>query len=164
MRRRPITAILATVLLGAVQTSAQERIDQLRHQFQQENEPVRQAKLFPKLGDALIRQVKKDADARDYPAALESLREYRDDSRRVIDALKATGRNAEKKSAGFRELEIHLRKSLRDVNAIVVSLPYDQKQPFEPAQRELEEMDQELIHMLFPRQPEHKQAARKPQS
>jgi hypothetical protein len=78
--------------------------------------------------------------------------------------LKATGRNAEKQPAGFRELQIHARKSLRQVTQVVLGAPFDQREPFAAAQHDIEQIDQQLIQMLFPPPPERRKGGGKPKS
>ena len=59
---------------------------------------------------------------------------------------------AGKKSAGFRELEMHLRQSLHQVNDIVFGMPFGEREPLRKAQKDIEDLDNRLVKELFPRQ------------
>ena len=145
--------IALTTLSFAAGAAGEDRLGALREQFQADRDPVHQAKNFPKLGDALFEELRKEADAGELAAAEAVLTEYRDDLRRIVAALKATGRNAEKQSGGFRELQIYLRKALLRLDQIILVVPFDRREPFEAQRRDVAAMDTELFHLLFPRQP-----------
>ncbi len=132
---------------------AQDHLAELQAQFNQESDPVRKAKALMKFGDAQFELLGKQADAGNYGEALHVLQEYREEVKVTHAALKATGLDAEKKPGGFKQLQIHVRKSLRKLNQTITSLPYKERDPFEAIRRELEEIDKELVDMLFPRQP-----------
>jgi len=143
-------------LLFVLPAAGQDRVDTLRQQFVREPDPVRHAKLFPKLGEALLARARSDEDAGQPGHALAALREYRDDLHKSFESLKAAGRNAEKHPAGFRELQIHTRKSLQQINQVVLGAPFDQREPFVVLQHAIEQIDQQLIQMLFPPPPEQR--------
>ncbi len=144
------------LLLLAIAARAQDRVEALRQQFIRESDPVRHAKLFPKLGEALLARARNEEDTGETGRALALLREYRDDLKKSFDGLKATGKNAEKHPAGFRELQIHTRKSLHQVSQVVLGAPFDQREPFAATQHDIEQIDQQLIQMLFPPPPEQR--------
>lgn len=133
--------------------AAQDRLPLLRDQFQAERDVVHQAKNFSKLGDALLAEVRRQAEAGDVSAARAAFEEYRDDVRRLLTGLKATGRNAERHPSGFKELQIYLRKTLRNLDQLVLLVPFESREPFDGLRRDIGGMDEELFHLLFPRQP-----------
>lgn len=147
-------AVMAIVTLpAAAGARGQDHLAFLREQFQAEHDVVHQAKSFPKLGDALLDQMRKDADAGNIADAQAVFTEYRNDLQRTVAALKAREHNAEKHPGGFKELEIYLRKTLRGVEQIILLVPFEQRAPFEAQRREVSAIDEELFHLLFPRQP-----------
>jgi hypothetical protein len=135
---------------------ARETLETLRARFRGENEAVKRAKFFPKFGAALLEEMKKEGDAGRFQEAFAILREYRDAVRMTLDALEATGRDAEKHPAGFLQLEVHLRQSLRQVGDIVRSFPYAERELFQPVQKDLDQIAERLVKELFPRGPEPK--------
>ncbi len=152
-------ALAGLLLPGA---SAQNQIAELQTQFNRENDPVRKVKVLMKLGGAQFELMHKETDDGNYEQALRTLGEYRDEVSTTEAALKATGTDAERKPGGFKQLQIHLRKSLREIDQTIMAMPDGQRPPFETVRRDLLRIDKELIDMLFPRQPGKGQEKEKP--
>jgi hypothetical protein len=146
-------ALLAAGICAAPALAGQS-LERLREEFRQETDPVQRARLFPKLGVALLAEMKKKEGAREYDGVPALFLEYRDGATAAYSGLEATGRDAEKQSAGFRELEMHLRKSLHPLNDIVFGMPFDEREPLRKPQKDIEELDNRLVKGLFPRRPE----------
>ena len=140
-------------LLPLSSALAQDRLAELRARFSQQNDPVRKAKVLSKLGQAEIELLRKEVSAGQYAEALRLLEEHREEVKATYAALKQSGINPEKKPGGFKDLQIHLRKTSRQLRDAILILPYSQREPFHTIRGELEEMESELIDMLFPRQP-----------
>lgn len=155
-----LTWIALIALLVAPAVWAQRDVEELRARFQRETKPVDKARAFPKLGEAQLVRVRDLASKEKYEEALETFEQYRDDAVLAGNGLKSSGINAEKKSNGFKHLQIHLRRSGRFIEDTIASLPFDRREPFEAIRKELEKLDQELIDMLFPRQPGRKPDAK----
>ena len=115
--------------------------------------PVRRAKCFPKLGDAYVGLVRLEVKSGDYQEASTVLEEYIEATNKLHTTLKAAVPDPEKKSDGFKQLEAHLRESIRILNDLVFGLPVDQRDPFKAGVQDLLEINSELIKELFPRQP-----------
>jgi hypothetical protein len=144
------SALLAAGFI-ATPARADEPLGNLRQEFQQQADPVKRAKLFPKLGAALIAEMKKQEAAKQFDRVPPLFLEYRDSAAAAFAGLAGTGRDAEKHPAGFRELEMHLRRSLHVVNDIVFGLPLEDREPLRKPQQEIEDLDNRLIKALFPR-------------
>ena len=166
MRWKPITAlvllaasvVMSTPMSASISTSTsasspQARLGALREQFQADHDAVHRAKNFWKLGDALLAEMRTEAEAADVAAAQRTFEEFRGDLRATLGALKNSGRNAEQHPSGFKELQIYLRKTLRDLDQIILIVPFEQRRPFETTRRDVAAIDDELFHILFPRQP-----------
>lgn len=151
---RSFVVFAAALLL--VTGAAAQRVEDLRPQFGRETDPVRKARLFPKVGEMQLDLVRSLATQEKYPEALAALEQYRDDARVTHAALKSSGINAEKKPGGFKQFQIHLRKGARHVTDTIAALPFEQRESFQAIEKEIEKLDQELILMLFPRQPGRK--------
>ena len=141
------------VFLAPVALLAQAPASALQAQFNQERDAVRKARLLPKLGDEQFRVLTAQAQAGGYAEALETLKSYRDNVAAAHAALKSSGVNAEKKPNGFKQLQMHVRKSLRVLEHITMTLPVDQREPFVAIRDELSKINDELIELLFPRRP-----------
>ena len=138
----------------------QNNTAELRSKFTNETDPVRKAKLLVPLSEAEFREILKDADSEDFGGALAIFQQYRDEAQACQKALEGKEPDPEKHPNGFKQLQISLRQSLRRLSDIIVELPADDQEPFLDVRRDLEQMDRQLIHELFPRRP---QAAPEPQ-
>src|SRR5271167_299738 len=145
-----ISALLAAAIFAEAARAA-ENVERLREQFHQGQDPVQRAKLFPKLGAALLDEMKKLEAAKQYEQVLPLFLEYRDSAAAAFSGLTATGVDPEKHSAGFRELEMYLRRSLHQVNDVVFGMPLEDREPLRKAQQEIEDLDNRLVKALFPR-------------
>ena len=153
-------AVAALLLVAALAASGQDRLAQLRSDFERSSDPVRKAKALAKLGRLEIQQVREDAQAGKAAQALSQLEEYRNQVRNAHEALKATGVDAEKRYAGFKQLQISVREALRQLDDIIFAVPVDQRAPFRVVREDLDGINAQLMHALFPRQG----AAEKPKS
>jgi hypothetical protein len=130
---------------------------ELRSRFSHETDPVRKAKLLVPLGEAEFRDILKDTDSDNFGEALAIFQQYRDEAQACQKALEGKEPDPEKHPNGFKQLQISLRQSLRRLSDIIVELPADEQKPFLDVRRDLEQIDRQLIHELFPRRPEHEQ-------
>jgi hypothetical protein len=102
------------------------------------------------------------ADAGEFIKSGALLEVYRDEVKSTFDALKATGLDAERKPGGFKELEIHLRKALKQIDDLVRKVPDGPRVPFQVARQDVIKVNRELIDLLFPRKPDKKTGQEKP--
>ena len=159
---RWILAVATASLLLTATARVQDRVAELKSQFSRESDPVRKAKALPKLGDAQFDRVRKEIGAENFSQALRIIEDYREEVRTTLAALKATGVDAERKPAGFKQLQLYVRKSLRELDQVVLALPEGQREPFEAVRRELLSVEKELLELLFPRQPGKSAEQQKP--
>lgn len=152
-RTRPALALAALLCTAAPGGSVAQTAD-----------PVKQAKDVVRAGQTQLERMRHEVRNEDYDAALRVLREYRDAIKSAHSGLKASGRDAEKKPNGFKNLQIHIRQSIPRLEQTILSVPVDQREPFETIRKELDAIDKELIDALFPRQPGKKSGETKPQS
>src|SRR4029077_11658045 len=90
----------------------------------------------------------------DEVASLHTLEQYRDEVQETVMALNGLGVDAERKPAGFKELQIGLRGTIRRIDDLILTLNVD-KRPFFRVVRNDLFMDQNgLIDELFPRKPD----------
>jgi hypothetical protein len=131
-------------------------------QYQHETDPVRKAKLLAKFGGDQVEQAKKELKSGDDVGSLHTLEHYRDEVRETVAGLKAAGIDAEKKPAGFKELQISLRETVRRVDDMIFTLPLDKRPFFREVRTDLVTGQNDLIDALFPREPGQK--SKKPNS
>jgi hypothetical protein len=81
------------------------------------------------------------------------MEKYRDNVRAALDALKKSHPDAEKHSSGYKQLEIHLGKGLREIRDVLIAVPEPFRPPMQLVAQDLRDMDMELLRLLFPRRP-----------
>jgi len=134
----------------------------LQVRFDREPSGVQKAKLLGKLGDAQFEEARRAGKAGEYDALGLTLEKYRDNVRAAVETLKKQHPNAEKQSNGYRQLEMHVRKGIREVDETILVSPEGYKPPLQIVRQDLIEMDDELLKMLFPRRPVEKHDAAPP--
>lgn len=150
---RLFTAIVTAALLCAVASTflaGQDRTAELRSRFEHEPNPVQKAKLMPELGEAEFQQVRKDLEDQRVAEALNLLRDYDSQVNTCVKSLAGTNVDPDKHPAGFKQLQISIRESLRHIDALVPSMTSDQQAPFLEIRKDLDEVDRHLIEQLFP--------------
>jgi hypothetical protein len=145
--------LIAAVTLGAP-LAAQDRLAEDLAKYQHETDPVHKSRALVKLGDDQIDLAKKQLKEEDEVASLHTLEQYRDEVHEMVTALNAMGVDAERKPAGFKELQISLRETIRRIDDLILTLSVDKRPFFRTVRNDLF-MDQNvLIDELFPRKPE----------
>lgn len=146
-----LSALLLAPLLSFAQTPQQVRqLDKLEQKFANEKDPVNRAKAFAQLLPREIDAASAEISDGNTPAGIARLRHYRDLARQVHQALLATGRNPAKKSAGFLQLQIALRESLRRLSDLLFMTPLGQRDPVEVVRGDLSLLNSQLLGELFP--------------
>jgi hypothetical protein len=146
-------ALIAAVAWSAPAV-AQDRLTADLARYEQEADAVRKARALVKLGDDQIDEARKQLKAGDDVGSLHTLERYRDEIQHVAEALKATGVDPEKKPAGYKELQISLRETIRHIDDLILSLPVDKRPFFREVRTDLVKTQNDLIDALFPRQPD----------
>jgi hypothetical protein len=152
--------LVAIIPVGIVRAKADD-VNSLQTRFDRESNSVHKAKLLEKLGDAQLELTRRASQANDYTTIGFVMEKYRDNARAAIDALKKDHRDAEHHTSGYKQLQIHVHKSLREVDETLVVAPDEFRPPLEVVRRDLANMDDELLELLFPRHPLEKKPSRK---
>jgi hypothetical protein len=151
--RRVWVAVFGVALVvGSL--GAQDRTAELRARFEKETDAVRKAGLVAPLADSEFRDMHEKIDAGDLAAAADVAGRVRDEAEAGKKALDAKHRDAEVHPEGYKKLEISVRESVRRLDDIMVSLAKDEQKPFAEVRADLETLNRELIHQLFPKRPE----------
>jgi hypothetical protein len=120
--------------------------------------------MMPQYGDLEFQSVHDAIEEGNLSLAVDRVKQYRDAAQSVANNLDAKVADPEKHPAGFKQLQISLRSSLRRLEDIIVRLPSDDAKPFQELRKDLEELDRRLVRELFPRQPVVEPAPPKPKS
>jgi hypothetical protein len=143
---------LAIVLLAAT-PAVEQSVAELQTRFDGEANSVHKAKVLEKLGDAQFAEARHAEKEGDNNAVDATLEKYRDNVRAALDALKKQHPDAEKHSNGYRQLEMHLRKGIRETEEAMLAAPEPYKPPLQLVRADLVAMDEEMIKLLFPHRP-----------
>ena len=146
-------AVIAALALCAP-LAAQDRLAEDLAKYQHETDPVRKSRALAKLGDEQVELAKKQLKADDEVASLHTLEQYRDEVHDMVAALNGMGVDAEQKPAGFKELQISLRETIRRIDDLILTLNVDKRPFFRVVRNDLFADQNELIDELFPRKPE----------
>ncbi len=146
-----LSRLFAVSLLALLMASAApaESLDKLRQEVAGANDPVDRAKATAKLGDELVKQMLDRYKAGAYTDGEQLLGEYMKAVRAAHRGLKESGRDARRKPAGFKQLEIHLRKSEQALERIAHHAPADAREPLVQARSEVTAIHSELLQALM---------------
>jgi hypothetical protein len=152
-------ALVLLVAAALLQPSAfAQKPGDLQARFDREANSVRKAKIFQHLGDQQFADARHASQSRDYKAVAEIMEVYRNNARTVFNALKKDHPNAERQLSGYKQLQIHIHKSIREVDESLLVSPSEFKPPLMLVRQDLASMDDELLVMIFPRRPNEKKA------
>jgi hypothetical protein len=134
----------------------------LQARFDRESNAVHKAKMLEKLGDAQFEEARRAEKAGDNSKVGLTLEKYRDNVRAALEGLKKQHPNAEKQPNGYRQLEIHVRKGIREAGESLLVAPEPFKPPLQLVREDLVGLDDELLKLLFPLRPLNEKAAPPP--
>jgi hypothetical protein len=141
---------LMAVLLGSPAGPRAQTLE-LQARLARERNPVQRAKIMQKLGAAEFKDIERDVSDDQTGKALRSLDQYRAEVQECSKGLDAAGLNAEKKPAGFKQLQFSVREALRRIDGILASLDAEQQVPFRNVRKDLDQLNRHLLQELFPR-------------
>lgn len=148
-----LLVIVAAMVPAKNARAAGDDVSSLQARFDRESNSVHKAKLLEKLGDAQLEETRRASQASDYRTIGLVMEKYRDNARAAVEALKKDHPDAERHTNGFKQLQIHVHKSLREVDEVLVVAPDEFRPPLEIVRRDLADIDEELLDLLFPRHP-----------
>src|SRR5207302_2143685 len=143
-------AVVSLILFPAI---AQESVAELQAKFDHENNSIRKAKLLVKLGDAQFEEARRAGKEGDNNSVDATMEKYRDNVRAALEALKKQHPDAEKHSNGYRQMEMQVKRGIREVEDSMLAAPAPYKPPLQIVRQDLIAMDDELIRLLFPHRP-----------
>jgi hypothetical protein len=141
------------VFLAMLPPCDAQTLSDLQARFDRETRGVQKAKLAGKVGDAQFEEARRAGKEGNYNAVGLTLEKYRDNVRTALEALKKQHPDAEKQSNGYRQLQMHVRKGIREVDECLLVSPEGYKPPLQIVRQDLIALDDEMLKMLFPRRP-----------
>lgn len=144
--------VLCLLLLSLhVSVTLADRLADLQLHFDRESHAATKVKLLQKLGEAEFAAATTAQQAANYVEIGLLCEKYRDNVRTAFDLLKKQEPNVEKHAEGYRHLELQTRRGIREVEDLLIIVPAEVRPPLELVRDELIHVDDELIHLLFPR-------------
>ncbi len=124
-------------------------LESARGRLKKQTDPVGRAKAEIKISEILITLVS-DAVRDDKKELMEKwLSEYTATIRDAHQTLSKTGRDAHRRPGGFKDLEIALRRQIRQLEDIGVNLTLEDREPVEKAKDQAQTIRDELLKALF---------------
>jgi hypothetical protein len=133
--------------LGAHHTESEAEMEA---HFEREQNPVKKSIYATRLAQLKLQQVT-DAYAKgDLDQGQKLLDDYLQWVKRSWDLLRNSGRPAERKPQGFKELDIALREDARQFGDLEHRVPFTDREPVTKAAHEAEKIRGEVLAVLFP--------------
>jgi hypothetical protein len=145
---RPVLKNAATHTAASGATT--QPLKELQDRFDREDNSVRKAKLIQKLGDAQFEALHAAERAEDYATVGLTLEKYRDNIRQALEGLRKEHPDAERNSNGYRQLQIHAHRGIKEVDEALLAAPDEFKPPLELVRKDLTAMDDKMLELLFP--------------
>jgi len=152
--QRVALPILLAALCGLAE--AADKLSDLQARFDSEMNGVHKARMLQKLGDAEFEEAIRAEKSGDYTTVGLLMEKYRDNVRAASQVLEKENPDAERHPNGYKQLEMHVQKGLRQVDEILLIAPAEYKPPLQLVRTDLLTIDDELLRYLFPRKHENK--------
>jgi hypothetical protein len=144
-------AVAWAALFFAGSLAAVDKLADLQERFDKESHAVGKTKALDKLVDAEFEEIRKTSAAGDFVTAGLIFEKYRDNVRACLELLKKQEPDADKHANEYRRLEMQVRRGIREIEDTLVTAPPDVRPPLELVHKDILDMDDELIHLLFPK-------------
>jgi hypothetical protein len=128
---------------------AQDRLSKAKSLYAQETDPVRKAKLLGEMGPLEVDRARATFKSGSDEQALDILTQYSDEVQKTTAALMAARTDAVRRPAGFKELQIGLRVSLKRLDDFILSIPVEKRPWFRSVRSDLADVQNKLIDALF---------------
>lgn len=145
------------VLGGAADTASShkhpESEEELLARLEQENNPVKKAKLEILLGRMKLNQAFQEYNQGNFEPAWKNLDAYSSRMKEAWKILQDSGRIASKNPDGFKQLDIALRESRRALEDFETRVTFEERREVEKARKLTEELRKNVLDALFPPTP-----------
>jgi len=144
--------LLLVFSLGSrvVQSNKQlERLQKEKAGLTRQTDPVGRTKAQIRISEILINLIGDSVQAGDMEMMQKYLAEYRAAIEDAHQTMMKTGRDAHRKPGGFKDLEIALRRHVRQLGDIGKALTFDEREPLDKAKEEAIDIRDDLLKALF---------------
>jgi hypothetical protein len=138
-------------MLAAAVVEGADRVKELQDRFDKEPHATSKVKMLDKLAGAQFEAAGNAGATGDFSTVGLTFEKYRDNVRTVFQLLKKQEPDADRHPTGYRQLELQVRRGMREVAETLIIAPGELRPPLELVRQDLLDMDDELIRLLFPR-------------
>lgn len=142
----PLLAVL--VFLGPA--GAQDRTAELQQHFDKDSHAGSKVKLLEHLTDAQFDETRKASAAGDFNRVGFIFEKYRDNLRACFNLLRTQEPDADRHGNNYRRIELQARRGIREVDDTLSIMPAELRPPLELVHKDVQNIDDELIRLLFP--------------
>ena len=128
-----------------------DKLKELQDRFDRETHVGSKIKELQKLGPAQFELATKAGAAGDYVTVGLTWEKYRDNVRAAFELLRKQEPDVDKHAGSYRQLELGLRQGIRELEDTMLVSPEAVRPPLELVHKDLLDMDDALINLLFPR-------------
>jgi len=143
--------MLCAMLLMSGTAAGLDKVSDLQQRFDKETHAGAKVKELDKLTDAQFEAARKASAAGDYITVGFIMEKYRDNVRDCLELLKKQEPDADRHPGSYRQLELQTRRGLREVEDTMLTAPPELRPPLEIVHKDILDMDDELIRLLFPK-------------
>ena len=149
--RRYFLVLLAAACVSSASLRPADKLQELQERFDHETHAGGKVKELQKLGPAQFDVASKAGAAGDFVTVGLTWEKYRDNVRVAFDLLRKQEPDADRHPGNYRQLELGLRRGIRELEDTVLVAPEEVKPPLEIVHKDLLDTDDALIALLFPR-------------
>jgi hypothetical protein len=157
-----LAALCGVVAVVGAGAGAADKLSELQSRFDSETNGVHKARMLQKLGDAEFEEASRAEKAGDYNTVGVIMEKYRDNVRAASAAIEKENPDGERHPNGYKQLEMHVQKGLRELDEILLLAPAEFKPPLQLVRKDLLSLDDKLLRSLFPRRHEKPPASATP--
>jgi hypothetical protein len=157
-----LLVLLSAAALTWPRFAAPDKLSDLQSRFDHETNSVHKAKLFEKVGDEQFVETRRASQANDYTSVGQVMEKYRDNARAAMAALKKEHPDAERQLGGYKQLQMHIHRGLRELDETLLVAPQEYRPPLLLVRQDLVSIDDELLQMIFPHRPPPKRVVPPP--
>jgi hypothetical protein len=126
-----------------------QRLTNEQAKLQRQKDPVDRAKTGIKISEILLAFAGEAANSGDMETMQQRLSEYTETIQTAHRTLVETGRDAHRKPGGFKDLEIAIRRHLRQLEDMGGILSFDERDPVLKARDEASGVREAILNAMF---------------
>ena len=126
-----------------------QRLEKERQNLARQTDPVGRTKTEIRISEILLTLVSDAVQSGEIEAMEKRLDEYTAAIQDAHQTMMKTGRDAHRRPGGFKDLEIALRRQVRQLEDIGKGLTFDQRDPVDKAREQAADIRDDLLKALF---------------